>query len=69
MKRKSLKELKELILNDMKYSENFIEDEYIIKDQNPQVVEMKIKERARIEAMEDVLRYIENGEKYGFRKE
>lgn len=68
MKRKSLKQLKELLLQDLKYCKNFIEDEYISKDQNPQVMEMKIKEKARIEAIQDVLIYIENGEKYGFRK-
>ena len=35
---------------------------------NPQVVEMKIQKNARLEAMEDVLRYLETGEIYGFNK-
>lgn len=69
MKRKSLRELKELILNDIEYGKNFLNDEYIKKDQNPQVIEMKLKEKARLESMEDILRYITSGEKYGFRKE
>lgn len=69
MKRKSLRELKELILNDIEYSKSFLNNEHIIKDQNPQVVEIKLKEKARLESMEDVLKYITSGEKYGFRKE
>lgn len=69
MNRKSLKELKELILKDMEYENKFLNDEYISKSDNPQVVEMKIKAQARLDAMEDVLMYVTKGEKYGFRKE
>lgn len=69
MSRKSLKELKELILKDMECGKKFLNDEYISKSNNPQVVEMKLKAQARLDAMEDVLVYVTKGGKYGFRKE
>lgn len=69
MNRKSLKELKELILKDMECEKKFLNDEYISKSNNPQVVEMKLKAQARLDAMEDALVYVTKGEKYGFRKE
>jgi len=69
MYRKSLKELKSLIKKDIETCKNFTENESIRKDQNPQIVEMRIKDESRIETLEDVLRYIESGEKFWFRKD
>lgn len=69
MKRKSLRELKELVLKDIECNKNFLNDEYIQKDQNPQVIEMKTSAKSRIEAMESILEYIQTGAKYGFRKD
>lgn len=65
-KRKSLSELKSLILPDIEYCKSTIES--LKDDKNPQVKEIVARNEIRLDALEDVLRYITNGEKYGFMK-
>ena len=64
--RKSLSELKESILMDIKYQENSIKS--FEGDKNPQIKEMYNNAKIRMEAMQDVLKYIESGSKYQFEK-
>lgn len=64
MRRKSLRELYSLINNEIKYLEEY--EEYFSNNDNPQVLKMKLQNETRIEALKDVLLYIENGEKYPF---
>lgn len=66
MNRKSLKELKGLIENDIECCKDFIE--YAEGNQNPQVVEMYNKSVTRKETLETVLNYIQTGSKYQFDK-
>lgn len=66
MSNKSLKELKTLILNDMECCKSFRES--FEGNENPQVKEMYNRNKNRIEALEDVLRYINDGSKYQFDK-
>lgn len=66
MQRKSLKELKRLILKDIELCEYFIEG--MEGNENPQVIKMANEERARLQTFNDILVYINNGDKYGFRK-
>ena len=66
MNKKSLKELKKLIEDDIKYQDEFIN---LSKDNNNyQVKEMRIKAENRKESMEVVLNYINNGSKVLFNK-
>lgn len=65
--RKSLAELKESILMDIASQENSIKS--FEGDENPQIKEMYNNAKIRMEAMQDVLQYIESGSKYQFQKE
>ena len=66
MERKSLKELKTLLERDLNVCNDYITN---FKDsENPQIKEMYIQEKARKEAFEEVLLYINNHEKYWSRK-
>ena len=65
--RKSLTELKESILSDIKCQENSMES--FKGDENPQIKEMYNNAKIRLEAMQDVLQYIETGSKFQFQKE
>lgn len=66
MQRKSLKELKELIEEDLLFSEDFLDGTQ--GSENPQVKDMRLEEQSRSEALKDVLLYINNHEKYWVRK-
>ena len=66
MERKSLKELKSLILPEIEYHKDFIES--MSGKTNPQVLDMVKHSEARLEALQDILRYIENGDKWQFIK-
>ena len=63
-KRKSLKELRGLIVKEIEYNKDSIES---FKDNdNPQVKEMYIQSKATLNTLENVLLYIDNGSKYQF---
>lgn len=62
MKRKSLSELKTLLINQIESENNFLNDEGVQQQKsNPQVKTMIERSEARKEAFEDVLYYINTG--------
>lgn len=66
MKRKALTELKGLIEEDLEYHKNLSSS--LEGDENPQVKEMYDNAKVRIEAFEDILMYINDGNKLQFSK-
>lgn len=67
MARKSLKELKTIVENDITYNNNMADS--FKNNNNPQVKELYHKALSRIEAMEAVLQYCKTGEKFFFDKD
>lgn len=63
-KRKSLKQLKELIGKDLKSCKEFMQSTE--GDENPQIKEMYFENEVRAKALQDVIDYIEQGVKYQF---
>lgn len=62
MKRKSLSELKTLLVIQIENENKFLNDEGVLQQKNnPQVKTMIEKSEARKEAFEDVLYYIDTG--------
>ena len=66
MKRKSLVELKNVIIKDLEYQNDNIKT--FQGNENPQIKEIYNKAIVRAEALEDVLNYINTGSKYQFYK-
>lgn len=64
MASKSLKELKGMIEKDIKRQEEFIKQ--FENNKNPQIIELYLVAKARKEALEDVLYYINTGSKINF---
>lgn len=66
MKRKSLAELKKIILKDLEWQKESIKT--FTGNENPQIKEMYDQATVRAEAMKDILLYIESGSKWQFYK-
>ena len=67
MKRKSLKELKELLDNRINSLKESIE--CFKGNDNPQVKEMYLEAKVELETIENVLLYINNGNTYQFKED